>query len=148
MVEHALENHHPIHLEETAVLNHGREQNLLVNEALYTQMTPLKEHFNQDSDANSHAFGVRLMHTLSIYSHSNAWKPKSHTHIKVILNARPHHVSSVVHGYKQQCFVMDSQLFTFALMTTGAFTRNIGKVFSKLKLVTNNPGKTAVHHTL
>ena len=29
-------------------------------------------------------------------------------------------------------------LFTFALMTTGAFSRNIGKLFSELKLVTDN----------
>ena len=28
--------------------------------------------------------------------------------------------------------------FTFALMTTGAFSRNIGKLFSELKLVTDN----------
>ena len=29
-------------------------------------------------------------------------------------------------------------LFTFALMTTGAFSQNVGKLFSELKLVTNN----------
>ena len=28
--------------------------------------------------------------------------------------------------------------FTFALMTTGAFSRNVGKLFSELKLVTDN----------
>ena len=28
--------------------------------------------------------------------------------------------------------------FTFARMTTGAFSRNIGKLFSELKLVTDN----------
>ena len=27
---------------------------------------------------------------------------------------------------------------TFALMTTGAFSRNVGKLFSELKLVTDN----------
>ena len=29
-------------------------------------------------------------------------------------------------------------LFTFALMVTGAFSRNVGKLFSELKLVTDN----------
>ena len=38
-VEHAWENHHPIHLEETTVLDHGRGQELLVKEALHIQMT-------------------------------------------------------------------------------------------------------------
>ena len=28
--------------------------------------------------------------------------------------------------------------FTFALMTAGAFSRNVGKLFSKLKLLTDN----------
>ena len=32
----------------------------------------------------------------------------------------------------EECF------FTFAVMTTGAFSQNIGKLFSKLKLVTDN----------
>ena len=31
-----------------------------------------------------------------------------------------------------------SHFFTFALMTTGAFSRNVGKLFSELKLVTNS----------
>ena len=29
-------------------------------------------------------------------------------------------------------------LFTFALMMTGAFSQNVGKLFSELKLVTDN----------
>ena len=49
MAEHAWENHHqPIHWEETTVLDHGRQQELLVNEALHIQMTPPQEHFNRD----------------------------------------------------------------------------------------------------
>ena len=40
------ENHHPIHLEETTVLDHGRGQELLVKEALHIQMILTKEHFN------------------------------------------------------------------------------------------------------
>ena len=31
-----------------------------------------------------------------------------------------------------------SHLFTFSLMTTGAFSRNVSKLFSELKLVTDN----------
>ena len=31
-----------------------------------------------------------------------------------------------------------SHLFTFALMTTGAFSQNVSKLFSELKLVTAN----------
>ena len=46
------------------------------------------------------------------------------------------HVSSVVHGFKIAMFVHTS--FTFALMTTGAFSGNICKLFSELKLVTDN----------
>ena len=46
--------------------------------------------------------------------------------------------------------------FTFALMTTGAFSRNVGKLFSELKLVTDNllsicaiiVGEPSVHMTL
>ena len=29
-------------------------------------------------------------------------------------------------------------IFTFALMMTGAFSQNVGKLFSELKLVTDN----------
>ena len=42
----------------------------------------------------------------------------------------------------QRLFVLNSNVcshfFTFALMTTGAFSRNVGKLFSDLKLVTDN----------
>ena len=48
VVEHARENHHPIHWEETTVLDHGRGQELLVKEALHIQMTPSEERFNWD----------------------------------------------------------------------------------------------------
>ena len=47
VAEHAWEHHHPIHWEETTVLDHGRGQ-LLVKEALHIQMTPVEEHFNRD----------------------------------------------------------------------------------------------------
>ena len=50
VVEHAEENHHPIHWEETTVLDHGRGQELLVKEALHIQMTPSEEHFSQDGE--------------------------------------------------------------------------------------------------
>ena len=36
-------------------------------------------------------------------------------------------------------------LFTFALMTTGAFSRNIGKSFSELQLVTDNLNSCPLH---
>ena len=36
VAEHAWENHHLINWEETTVLDHGRGQELLVKEALYT----------------------------------------------------------------------------------------------------------------
>ena len=45
-------------------------------------------------------------------------------------------ISSVVHGYKIAMFVHTS--LTFTLMATGAFSRNICKLFSELKLVTDN----------
>ena len=48
VAEHAWEHHHPIHWEETTVLDHGRGQELLVKEALHIQMTPVKERFNRD----------------------------------------------------------------------------------------------------
>ena len=35
VAEHAWEHHHPIHWEETTILDHGREQELLVKEALH-----------------------------------------------------------------------------------------------------------------
>ena len=40
VAEHAWENHHPIHWEETTMPYHGRGQELLVKEALHIQMTP------------------------------------------------------------------------------------------------------------
>ena len=46
VAEHAWEHHHPIHWEETTVLNHGRE--FLVKEGLHIQMTPVQEYFNRD----------------------------------------------------------------------------------------------------
>ena len=48
IAEHAWENHHPLHWEETTVLDHGRGQELLVKEALHNQMTPSDKRFNQD----------------------------------------------------------------------------------------------------
>ena len=48
VAEHALEDHHPIHWEETTVLDHGRGQQLLVKEALHIQITPSKHQFNRD----------------------------------------------------------------------------------------------------
>ena len=46
VVEYAWENHHPMHREETIVLDHGRGQELLVKEALHIQMKTSEEHFN------------------------------------------------------------------------------------------------------
>ena len=48
VAEHAWENHHPIHCEETTILDHGRGGELLVNKALHIQMTPAEESFNRD----------------------------------------------------------------------------------------------------
>ena len=48
VVEHAWEHHHPIHWEETTVLDHGRGQELLMKEALHIWMTPVEERFNRD----------------------------------------------------------------------------------------------------
>ena len=51
VAEHVWEHHHmhhPIHWEETTVLDHGRGQELLVKEALHIQMTPVEERFNRD----------------------------------------------------------------------------------------------------
>ena len=45
VVEHAWENHDPIHWEETTVLEHGRGQKLLVKEVLHP---PPEKHFNRD----------------------------------------------------------------------------------------------------
>ena len=42
LAEHAWENHHLIHWEETTVLDHGRRQELLVKEALRTLRGPLQ----------------------------------------------------------------------------------------------------------
>ena len=50
VAEHAWENHHPIDLEETTVLDHSRGQKLLVKEALHIQMTPTEERFNRDGE--------------------------------------------------------------------------------------------------
>ena len=48
VAEHAWKHHHPIHWEETTILDHGRGQELLVKEALHIQMTPVEERFNRD----------------------------------------------------------------------------------------------------
>ena len=47
----------------------------------------------------------------------------------------------VIGGQRLVRIAMNSNVcnsFTFSLMTTGAFSRNAGKLFSKLKLVTDN----------
>ena len=48
VAEHAWENHHPIHGEETTVLAHSRGQELLVKEVLHIQMIPADECLNED----------------------------------------------------------------------------------------------------
>ena len=53
VVEHTRKNHHPIHWEETTVLDHGRGQELLVNKALHIQMIQSQECFNQDGGLKS-----------------------------------------------------------------------------------------------
>ena len=107
VAEHAWENHHLIHWEETTVLDHGREQELLVKEALHNQMTPAEEHFDRDGGLGSPWFLDRCdeeagreeqsspMFDLQRCISSNAWLYNSNV-----------------------C----SHLFTFALMMTGAFS--------------------------
>ena len=49
VVEHIRGKPPPIiHWVETTVLDHGREQEVLVKDALHIQMTPSEEHFNRD----------------------------------------------------------------------------------------------------
>ena len=48
VAEHVWEHHHPIHWEETTMLDRGRGQELLVKKALHIQMTPVEECFNRD----------------------------------------------------------------------------------------------------
>ena len=48
VAEHVWENHHPIHWEETTVLDHNRGQEMLVKEVLHIQMIPADERLNQD----------------------------------------------------------------------------------------------------
>ena len=47
IAEHVWENHYLIHLEETTMLDHGRRQELLMEEALHVQTTYSEECFNQ-----------------------------------------------------------------------------------------------------
>ena len=60
-VDHAWENYHPIHWEETTVLDHDRGQKLLVKEALHIQMTPSEEHFNRDGGMEVHGCWTAVM---------------------------------------------------------------------------------------
>ena len=48
VVQQVWEHHHLIHWEETTVLDHGREQELLAKEALHIQMIPAEDYLNQD----------------------------------------------------------------------------------------------------
>ena len=63
--EHAQENHHPIHWEETTVLDPGRGQELLVKEALHIQMTPSEERFSQDGEMNRSRYRVTQANPVS-----------------------------------------------------------------------------------
>ena len=76
VAEHAWENHHQIHWEETIVLDHSRGQELLMKEALHIQMTPTEERFNRDGGLEFPGCWTTLMRRLQCC------------------------VSSVVHGYK------------------------------------------------
>ena len=49
VAEHMWEHHHPIHWEETTVLDHGRGQDLLVKDALHIQMTALQPKWRNGS---------------------------------------------------------------------------------------------------
>ena len=61
VAEHAWENHHPIHWEETRVLHHGRGQELLVKEALHIRMTPSEERFNRDGGLEVPGYWTSVM---------------------------------------------------------------------------------------
>ena len=56
--------------------------------------------------------------------------------------SNPHQPLTSNDVYPQQCMAINSNgcshFLTFALMTTGAFSQNVGKLFSELKLVTDN----------
>ena len=61
VAEHAWENTHLIHWEETTVLDHDRGQELLVKEALYIQMTPSEERFNRDGGLEVPGYWTTVM---------------------------------------------------------------------------------------
>ena len=95
--------------------NYTRGQELFVKEALHGQMTPSEEYFNKDwvlvVDYCDEEAGREEQSSLTF---DLQW-----------------HVPSIVHG--SAC----SHFFTFTLTTTGALSRNVGKLFFELKLVTD-----------
>ena len=103
---------------ETTVLDHGRGQELLVKEALHIQMAPSEECFNWDG-------GLEVPSCWTAVMRSQGGRSTPH---------RPLTSNDV---YPQQCMAINvcSHFFTFALTTTGAFSRNVGKLFSELKLL-------------
>ena len=116
VTEHAWEHHHPIHWEETTVLDHGRGQKLLAKEALHIQMTPVEERFNRDGGLEVPGCWTAVMRRQG---------GRSNPHRPLTFND----VSSVV-----QIATLFRTSFTFALMTTGAFSRNVGKVIFRTQV--------------
>ena len=107
IAEHAWENHHLIHWNETTVLDHGRGQELLVKETLHIQMTPSEEHFNRDGGLEVPGCWTTVMRRQGGMSN-------------------PHQPLTSNDMYPQYCMAIHSNvclhLFTFTLMTTGTFS--------------------------
>ena len=99
------------------MLDHGRGQELLVKEALHIQMTPSEEHFNWDGELDVPGCWIAVM---------RRQEGETNPHQPVTSNVM----------YPQQCMATNSSvclhLFTFTLMTTGTFSRNISKLFSAI----------------
>ena len=88
VAEHAWENHHMIHWEETTVLDHGRGQELLVKEV---QMTTSEERFNWDGGLKDPGCWTAVMRRL---------RGRSNPHRPFTSNDVYSQYTYIVHGYK------------------------------------------------
>ena len=138
VAEHAWENHLPIDWEETTVLDHGRGQ-----EHAYTcTYVQTYKPFNKirSYDAITRIRTGTVGEGGPAHPDDTLRKPVPGCWIAVMRRqggrSNPHQPLTSNDVYPQQCRAINSNvslhLFTFALMTTAAFSQNVGKLFSDL----------------
>ena len=90
VAEHVWEHHHPIHWEETTMLDRGRGQELLVKKALHIQMTPVEECFNRDGGLEVPGCWTTVMRRQGGAILTDLWPPMTCTLLRALRPSKYH----------------------------------------------------------